>query len=105
MSGYFVSITDEQSDPFVCIRAVKTGSVWKVGGCMMVNSGRTLQSELLKVFFFFFFFKCTRIVKLFNVIKGVKDSQLHSELLYAFEYSSLWPNLLRVESYLILHPH
>lgn len=73
-----------------------------------MHDGKQWQDVAVRAFesvFFFFFFKCTRIVKLFNVIKGVKDSQLHSELLYAFEYSSLWPNLLRVESYLILHPH
>lgn len=61
---------------------------------MMVNRGRTLQSELLKsVFLFLFFPKCTKVAMLFNVINGVKDSQLYSQLLYAFEYSSLWPNL------------
>lgn len=70
-----------------------------------MHDGKQWQDVAVRAFESVFFSKCTKIVKLFNVIKGVKDSQLYSELLYAFEYSSLWPNLLRVESYLILHPH
>lgn len=32
----------------VCIRDAKEGSVWKVGGCMMVNSSRIRTLKRLK---------------------------------------------------------
>lgn len=63
-----------------------------------MHDGKPWQNIAVRAFekcFFvcLFFPKCTKVAMLFNVINGVKDSQLYSQLLYAFEYSSLWPNL------------
>jgi len=82
---------------FVCIRGMTRGSVWKVGGCMMVNSS-TIRTSALQ-HFKCFYPKCALEV----MLMAKTDNQLfilrHCLQMPLF----IWPNLYTWYEFNIIH--